>query len=352
MKVFVELTRFAATANRMQMRDMVARLEDAGATGVSISDHLFQTRDGVPRRDGVDPCPDPLTTLAAVAALSDRLELQTGVVNAAWIHPALLLRQFTQLAVLVGGARVTVGVGAGWSTEEFAALGLQMPRFAARMDRLEEVLRLARELYDTGMGDIEGRHIVARDFPLSPVPDRAPLLLVGGGSDRVLRMAGRYADVLELHGDPRHGKVAGATMAEARNGDVARRALTTVEDLAGRMELVREAAVEAGRRRDAVRVSTQIWYVAHGSPPEVRAAEEELCARWARIPARRLDRSPYLLFGSPAQMAETLCERSEQYGLERIALTEEGGIRSAPPDPLRFCREVLPLLGTADPATR
>ncbi len=124
MTVFVDLTRFAATASRVQMRDMVARLEDAGATGVTVSDHLFHTRDGVPRRDGVDPGPDPLTTLAAVAVLSDRLELQTGVVNAAWIHPALLLRQFTQLAVLAGGVRVTAGLGAGWSTEEFAALGL------------------------------------------------------------------------------------------------------------------------------------------------------------------------------------------------------------------------------------
>jgi hypothetical protein len=47
-------------------------------------------------------------------------------------------------------------------------------------------------------------------------------------------MAGRYADVLDLHGDPRHGRVFGATMAQARAGDVQRRALTTVEDLGAR----------------------------------------------------------------------------------------------------------------------
>jgi hypothetical protein len=40
MKVFVDLTRFAATADRATLREMVARLEDAGATGVSVSDHL------------------------------------------------------------------------------------------------------------------------------------------------------------------------------------------------------------------------------------------------------------------------------------------------------------------------
>jgi hypothetical protein len=79
---------------------------------------------------------------------------------------------------------------------------------------------------------------------------------LGGGSGRVLRMAGRYADVLDLHGDPRHGRVAGATMAQARAGDVQRRALTTVDDLAARMDLVRAAAADAGR--PPVAVSPQI----------------------------------------------------------------------------------------------
>ena len=89
-------------------------------------------------------------------------------------------------------------------------------------------------------------------------------------------MAGRYADVLDLHGDPRHGRVAGATMAEAAAGDVRRRALTTVTDLAARIELVRAAAEQAGRDRNAVAVSTQIWFTAYGSAEQVRTAEAEL----------------------------------------------------------------------------
>jgi alkanesulfonate monooxygenase SsuD/methylene tetrahydromethanopterin reductase-like flavin-dependent oxidoreductase (luciferase family) len=134
-------------------------------------------------------------------------------------------------------------------------------------------------------------------------------------------------------------------MERAAAGDVARRANTTVDDLAGRIPLVRDAAQAAGRPRDAVQVATQIWYVAFGSPAHVRAAEEELCSSWAGISYRPLDRSPYLLFGSPVQMAEALQERREAYGLERISLSEQGGIAAAPPDPLRFCREVVPLLG-------
>jgi alkanesulfonate monooxygenase SsuD/methylene tetrahydromethanopterin reductase-like flavin-dependent oxidoreductase (luciferase family) len=67
MKVFVDLTGFAATASVGALRDRVRALEDAGATGVSISDRLFHTRDGVPRGAAVDPGCDPVTTLAAVA---------------------------------------------------------------------------------------------------------------------------------------------------------------------------------------------------------------------------------------------------------------------------------------------
>ena len=115
-------------------------------------------------------------------------------------------------------------------------------------------------------------------------------------------------------------------------------------DLAARIELVREAGERAGRPRDAVAVCTQIWFTAYGSAEQVRAAETALAADWAGRPGQRFDHSPYLLFGSPAQMAEALLERAEAYGLQRISL-KEGGDSPYAPDPIRFCREVLPLVG-------
>jgi alkanesulfonate monooxygenase SsuD/methylene tetrahydromethanopterin reductase-like flavin-dependent oxidoreductase (luciferase family) len=180
--------------------------------------------------------------------------------------------------------------------------------------------------------------------PFSPRPIVAPALLVGGGSDRILQMAGRYADVLDLHGHPARGKVVGATMDVARHGDVVRRALTTVEDLVDRMQLVRQAAGESGRQQNSVSVSGSIFFTAYGSRSDVAQAEAELCDRWAHIPRQSLERSPYFLFGEPQQMADALRERQERYGLERITMQAEQGIAAAPPDPMRFCREVLPRL--------
>jgi alkanesulfonate monooxygenase SsuD/methylene tetrahydromethanopterin reductase-like flavin-dependent oxidoreductase (luciferase family) len=341
-KVFVDISRFAATSTRTQLRERVNELEDAGVTGISVSDHLFTTAGQRSRRESAGPSCDPLTTLSVIAGLTDRLELQTMVVNTAWVHPALLLRQFLQLATLVGGAAVTAGLGAGWSAEEFDALGWKMPRFEARMDRFAEVLEFARNWLHSEMVSVAGEAVVARDLPRSPPAQTPPRLLVGGGSDRILDLAGRFADVIDLHGDPRHGRVAGATMTTAAHGDAVRRVRTTVADLEVRLPLVDAAAIKAGRSAADVSVSTQIWGVLRGGSNEVAEQTRSFAALWDLDPMIELGRSPYFLVGEPAQMAEALAERTAAYRLSQISLPESG--EPGKPDARWFCKNVLPLL--------
>src|SRR5205807_3377551 len=143
-----------------------------------------------------------------------------------------------------GGDRVLAGLGAGWNRQEFDAIGLQMPDFRTRIDRLEEAVHLARELFDHGIASIVGSQLVARELPLSPLPTTPPRILVGGGSDRVLDIAGRYADVLDLNGSSRRSKVAGPDLPSA---DARRRLTTTSADLELSVERVRLASEAAGR---------------------------------------------------------------------------------------------------------
>src|SRR5438105_2682416 len=144
------------------VRERVRQLDDFGVTGVLSSDHLFVAND-VPRAQARRP-QEPLTLLATIATLSERLHVGTIVSNVGLLHPALVLRQFAQLAVLFGGQRVFAGLGAGWNREEFDALGLRMPNHAARLDRLEEAARLARDLFDHGIASLEGSQVVAREL--------------------------------------------------------------------------------------------------------------------------------------------------------------------------------------------
>ena len=280
-----------------------------GGAGVSVSDHIFFTSGGRPRTAGVGNGCDPLTTLAAVAGLSDRLAVQTVVMNSAWVHPGLLLRSFAQLAMLLGGDRVTAGLGAGWSAEEFDALGLAMPKFRTRIDRLAEVLGgRARPCGPTAAVSHDGHHVVTRDLPLSP-PYRTtrPDCWWAAGRSRILGLAGRFADLLDLHGDPKHGRVAGTTMAQAAAGDVGtagahhRRGSRRPHRADARRR--GGGGPAAGRRRAWRRRSGTSPF---GSPAQVPRSGRGALRAWAGIPYRPLDRSPYLLFGSPAQMAEAL----------------------------------------------
>jgi alkanesulfonate monooxygenase SsuD/methylene tetrahydromethanopterin reductase-like flavin-dependent oxidoreductase (luciferase family) len=342
-KVFVELTRFAATATARELRDRVRELEDAGASGISFWDHIFMTRDGVPRSEKVEHACDPLTTLAAIAGITDGLDLQTVVVNSDWTEPGLLLRQFAQLGVLLGDAgRVTAGLGAGWSKEEFDAMGVRMLPFAERMARFEETLQIARQMIDTGWADFSGQYRKAVSLPLSPETRGKLRILIGGGSDRAMALAGKYADVLDILGDPRFGRLVGRSMAEKHHIDTQRRALTTSAGLGERYALVREAAVAAGRPADAVRTSVQVWFTVFGGKSEVAEREARICREWGHIEPQSLADNPYLLMGSPAQMAEALLERKEKFGLDQIALRESDA--GGETDQSRFCREVASLV--------
>jgi alkanesulfonate monooxygenase SsuD/methylene tetrahydromethanopterin reductase-like flavin-dependent oxidoreductase (luciferase family) len=337
MKVFVEITRFAGNASRAQLRDKVRALEDAGAAGVSAWDHIFLPG-GTPERFAHTPYPcDPLTTLAAVAGLSDRLELLTVVMNSQWLHPGLLLRQFTQLAVLVGGERVTAGLGAGWAEVEFEAMGLKILSPGARSRRLEEVMRIGHQLYHEGVANLEGKYVSARSLPLCPVPPTPPRLLVGGLGDGLLQIAARYADVADVFGHPKHRQAPVEGLSRHVTGQRAR-ALTTVDDLVERVSKLRTLTRDAGRPEDAVAVSNQVNHaVVCSSKAEAERAEARVCAVWAGIPPRSLADCPFALVGEPREIADRLVERRERYGLCQIVLQEEE-------DGVDFCRRVLPLL--------
>ena len=302
-------------------------LEATGVTGVLATDHLFMTG-GSSRQDAARP-PEPLTLLAAIAASTQRLTVGTIVSNAGLLHPALLVRQFAQIAQLVGGERVLAGLGAGWNREEFDALGKRMPPHAERVKRLEEAAHLARQLFDHGFATLEGEQVIARDLPLAPLPATPPRLLVGGGSDRLLEIAGRYADVLDLNGSARSSQVRGQDL---RQADRQRRLSTTVADLERSIEVVRQAARDAGRPEGAVAFTVLVGSVAACRAADVAQESAAICAA-AGLSPRDLSDCPYVLVGEPAQMVDKLAGMQARLGI--------GGVIMAASHADWFCQEVL-----------
>ena len=297
-------------------------------------DHIFSSS-----RDEPQPC-DPLTSLAAIAALTDTLELQTIVMNGAWIHPGLLLRQFAQLAVLAGGERVTAGLGAGWSFEEFAAMGMEFPDFKGRMARFEDVMHIAHDLYRTGEATVTGNYFSAAKLPLVPTPTVAPQLLVGGGGERSLRLAAKYADKLDIIQSPKVKKVGPkpTTMAEQHNYGQGARGRTVVADLKERVDTVHTYLQEEGRDPESLKICVQVNYARLcRNAAEIEQVDREICANWFHIPYQSLADNPYTLRGEPQQIADTIQQRAEALGLYQITIQENQ-------DSVEFCNKVTPLL--------
>jgi probable F420-dependent oxidoreductase len=135
---------------------------------------------------------DPLLGLSFIAAVTSRIGLATGVLLLPEHNPVLAAKQAATLDVLSGG-RLTLGVGIGWSAEEFAALGIP---FSRRGQRTAEYVAAMRTLWADDVASFSGeftRFDAVRVNP-KPVRDRRIPVVVGGNSDTALARVAAFGD--------------------------------------------------------------------------------------------------------------------------------------------------------------
>ncbi|MFE7329252.1 LLM class F420-dependent oxidoreductase [Streptomyces sp. NPDC057565] len=135
---------------------------------------------------------DPLLALTFAAAVTSRIELASGVLLLPEHNPVLVAKQAATLDVLSAG-RFSLGVGVGWSSEEFAALAVP---FAERGRRTEEYLSAMRALWAEDPASFAGEFTRFDAIRVNPKPLRGGRLpvVVGGNSDVALRRAATLAD--------------------------------------------------------------------------------------------------------------------------------------------------------------
>ncbi len=168
--------------------------EEAGFDVVTVMDHLYQIR-GVGEED--EPMLEGWSVLAALARETTRVRLGTLVTGVTYRNPALLAKQATTLDTISGG-RAIYGLGAAWNDVEHAGYGYDFPPIKERMDRLEEALAIAKAMFTEDRPSFQGRYYRldgALNVP-RPVQAGGPRILVGGGGEqRTLKIAARYADM-------------------------------------------------------------------------------------------------------------------------------------------------------------
>jgi probable F420-dependent oxidoreductase len=279
--------------------DALRRIEDLGFTTVVVADHFT---------GGWDV--EPMVTLTAAAMATSTLRVQTGVLGNDYRHPVQVHRMAATLDAVSEG-RLTLGLGAGWLASDYEAAGLPYDPPGTRVDRLVESIAVIKALFGPEPVDFDGEHYRVRGLQGTPAPVQRPHppLFVGGGSPRVLRLAGREADVVGVNASLKAGELGAHAVVDLRR-----------ERVAEKVGWVLDGAAAAGRRPEDVALEMNHWLV------RVTATESEAEDYLARIAARYevdpsvLAGSPSVLVGTAAHCIDVLQARRDTLGFSHLQL--------------------------------
>jgi probable F420-dependent oxidoreductase len=269
------------------------RVEEQGYAGISLADHF-----------GAQFA--PLVALAAAATVTERCTLGVNVLANDFRHPAVLAKELATLDVLSGG-RAVAGIGAGWMTADYTQTGLPFDRPGVRIERLAEAVQVLRGLWADGPFSFTGEHYRIDGLDGQPKPHRRASVpvLIGGGAPRILRTAGRHADIVGLALDNRAGVM----------GEVSGRSATSAATRE-KLAWVREGA--AGRPV-APTISVRVLFVA---VTDDRWGAARALGRPIGLDAAEVLESPHALVGSVDDIVDDLRRRQDEFGFDHYVVSQ------------------------------
>ncbi len=177
------------------IRDYAQAAEDLGYEHLLAYDHVLgadpSNRGGWRGYTHKTMFHEPLTLFSYLAAITQRLELVSGVIVLPQRQTALVAKQASEVDVLSGG-RLRLGVGIGWNAVEYEALGED---FSTRGARIEEQIEVMRLLWTREVVSYEGKYHRIDEAGINPLPvQRSIPVWMGARADVGLRRTARVAD--------------------------------------------------------------------------------------------------------------------------------------------------------------
>jgi probable F420-dependent oxidoreductase len=182
-KVGVQLPEVERFVPWPEYLDLARRAEEAGFDSIWVGDHLvYDLPDGSTRGPY-----EAWTTLAAIAAVTERVEIGPLVASTSFHAPAMLAKHAATVDAISQG-RLILGLGAGWNRREFDAFGFAYDR---RVSRFAEALAIIAPLLREGRTTFHGEFYDIDDCVLDPRPVRegGPPIMVGSNGSRMLSIA-------------------------------------------------------------------------------------------------------------------------------------------------------------------
>jgi alkanesulfonate monooxygenase SsuD/methylene tetrahydromethanopterin reductase-like flavin-dependent oxidoreductase (luciferase family) len=232
------------------LKAMARHAEAAGFDSLWIADHFMVPASPREQAQGRWEC---WSILAALAAVTSRIELGTLVTCTSFRNPALLAKMADTIEEVSDG-RLILGLGAGYYEQEFRAFGFP---FDHLVGRFEEALQIVHGLLHHGAIDFDGQYYQARECELRPRGPRpnGPPILIGARPDRprALRLVARYAEQWNIsrntaeHFSPVQQAVDDACVRLGRDPATLQRTVHALMDLPGSDSRAIPAAVRAHR---------------------------------------------------------------------------------------------------------
>ncbi|MBL6951667.1 MAG: LLM class F420-dependent oxidoreductase [Alphaproteobacteria bacterium] len=234
------------------IRNFVQTAEDLGFERLTLVDHILGAKDARDTPWAVHYTieygfHEPMALFAWIAGFTEKIQLVTANVVLPQRQTELVAKQAAEIDILSGG-RLVLGVGVGWSSAEFKALGMD---FDNRGDRIEEQVALLRQLWSDELVDFQGQWHQMRDMGMNPRPARRSIpIWFGAMADIAIRRAARIGDGWLM--SPR-----------TKPDDVMRR----------KIEIFHETAQAAGRNSDQLGIDATVFAEDRG--PDEWLAEAE-----------------------------------------------------------------------------
>jgi probable F420-dependent oxidoreductase len=281
-------------SSRAEWQDKARKVEALGYAVLLVPDHLAAM----------------LATIPAVMSAADattRLRIGTNVLNNDLRHPVLLAREAATMDLLTDG-RLELGLGAGYMRIEYDQAGLRFDRGGIRVERLAESVPIIKDLLGGAEVTFVGQHYRVTSHKIYPLPVQRPRppIIIGGNGPRLLALAAREADTVNLTG-----------LTFTRGGTTLDMSGWKVAGVDERLRVIRDAA---GDRFEALELSAQVQRVIVTDRP--REAAEELQKTWKQISVDEILAAPFVLIGTVDEMVEALRARRDRWGISYFVTFE------------------------------
>lgn len=300
--------------------------EEQGFSSVYVPDHFAEEPAGSGELSTETIIPEATAAIAAIGATTQRVRVGGHVLCNLFRHPALTAQATATIDQITAG-RAILGLGAGWTKNEFEMTGMDFPDIKPRLRMLDESLTVIRSLWTESKTTFNGEFYRLNDafITVKPVQKPHPPILIGGAGKGLLRLAARHADICNVVLDL--GKAGTVLMSEIAG--------LTEDAYRAKLDFVTSEAAAAGR---SLTLSSTIFMMMITSTEEEGAQMAEALAGGFGLDPAEATRMPMALVGTPEQCIAELQRREREWGIEHLVISGGAGQEAIG----RFACEILP----------